>query len=41
MSLAGRFRVLKVQELRRLEMERRRESQEIFQATKSVRGTPR
>jgi hypothetical protein len=32
MSLAGRLRDRKVQLLRRLEIERRRESQEIFQA---------
>jgi hypothetical protein len=41
MSLAGILKVLKVQEMRQLDIERMREFQEVFQATKSIRGNPR
>jgi hypothetical protein len=39
--LAGRLREWKVQVLRRLEMESRRESQEILWVVESERGRPR
>ena len=41
MSLAGRLRDQKVRLLRRLEIERIRESQEMFLVAKSERGSPR
>jgi hypothetical protein len=41
MILAGRLRERKVQLLRQLAMESRRESQEMFLAVESERGSPR